>query len=81
MVSEYIKLKTASSLREEMTHKTQVFYRSDELCRFEVKRMHIMQPCGRRAFVEIGGRWYCTGHGKKVQAAVDAAEEKSSASP
>jgi hypothetical protein len=55
-------------VREDLSTKWRDFFRTDELCRHPVRTRipSVSTPCGKRAAVEVDGKWYCRRHAKKV---------------
>lgn len=61
-------LRTALSTRAALAIHARTFDRTDERCKHKVRRDWVTAPCGKQASEEIGGRWYCARHAKKVKA-------------
>ncbi len=69
IIGNFRMVHSPESMRRDLEQHRAIFA-SEERCRHEV-RMHgvpgVMKPCGKRAVAEVGGRWYCRAHVKKVQ--------------
>lgn len=68
-------IKDPQAAKRAIEHRT-VFCKSDERCRYEVKKQHVRGPCGKGTTMCVANTWYCRRHGTIMQ---NAESEASSA--